>query len=263
MAPLQRRGQEVAAQAWACASCAQALNAHGGPESPVRFVPQEALPAGEAYEAFIYRTRQVPTREGLHDFFNGLCWLHFPRTKTRLNALQAEQIAHSGVHSVRGAARDGITVFDENAAFFQGPDALWEALVAKDWRQLFVTLRPQWEQARLVLFGHALIEKLVTPRKGITAHVYRVPATANGLVAMDGWMAQDLSAEKLASKPFAHLPVLGVPGWWAANVESGFYDDASVFRAPSGSSTLQGSRSRASASATFMPSTPADKMPPA
>jgi len=161
----------------------------------VRFVPQEALPAGEAYEAYIFRTRQVPTREGLHDFFNGLCWLHFPRTKTRLNALQAEQIAQSGVHSVRGAARDGITVFDENAAFFQGPDALWQALVAKDWRQLFVTLRPQWAQAQLVLFGHALIEKLVTPRKGITAHVYRVLSTTPDLAAMDAWMAQDLSAE--------------------------------------------------------------------
>lgn len=214
------------------ASCAQALSTHASPHSAVRFVPQYALPAAEAYEAFIFRTRQVPTREGLHDFFNGLCWLHFPQTKTRLNALQAEQIAQSGVHSVRGAARDGITVFDENAAFFLGPDTLWQALAAKDWRQLFVTLRPQWAGAELVLFGHALIEKLVTPRKGITAHVYRVPSTVQGLAAMDAWMAKDLSAEKLAAKPFAHLPVLGVPGWWAANTDWEFYNDVSVFRPP-------------------------------
>jgi hypothetical protein len=45
-------------------------------------------------------------------------------------------------------------------------------------------------------------------------------------------MAHDLSADKLAAKPFAHLPVLGVPGWWAANAELGFYDDPAVFRAP-------------------------------
>ena len=232
LAPWQALGQTVAMQVLADADSAQALNAHCRTDSPVRFVPQQALPAGEAYEAFIYRTRQVPTREGLHDFFNGLCWLHFPHTKTRLNALQAEQIARSGVHSVRGPARDGITVFDENAAFLHAPDALWDALVAKDWARLFVTLRPLWAQAQLVLFGHALLEKLVAPRKGITAHVYRVHASAPGLAAMDAWMAHDLSADKLAAKPFAHLPVLGVPGWWAANADPGFYDDPAVFRAP-------------------------------
>jgi alpha-glucosidase (family GH31 glycosyl hydrolase) len=47
---------------------------------------------------------------------------------------------------------------------------------------------------------------------------------------MDAWMAAELSAEKLARKPFAHLPILGVPGWWADNEEPSFYDDAFVFR---------------------------------
>ena len=235
LAPWQAQGQAVAAQVLAGQSCASALNAvdpRGAPSAPVRFVPQQALPAGDAYEAFIHRSRQVPTREGLHDFFNGLCWLHFPQTKSQLNTLQAEQITRSGVHSVRGPARDGITVFDENAAFLHAPDALWQALVAKDWTRLFVTLRPLWEQAQLVLFGHALLEKLVQPRKGMTAHVYRAHPCARGLAALDAWVAQDLSADKLAAKPFAHLPVLGVPGWWAANEETGFYDDPSVFRAP-------------------------------
>ena len=232
LAPWQAQGQAVAARVLAGADCASALNAHCRPDVSVRFVHQQGLPLGEAYEAFIYRTRQVPTREGLHDFFNGLCWLHFPHTKTRLNALQAEQIARSGIHSVRGPARDGITTFDENAAFLQAPDALWDALVAKDWTRLLVTLRPLWAQAQLVLFGHALLEKLVYPRKGMTAHVYRAQPSAPGLVALDAWTAQDLSAEKLASKPFAPLPVLGVPGWWAANSDPGFYGDETVFRAP-------------------------------
>ncbi len=30
------------------------------------------------------------------------------------------------------------------------------------------------------------------------------------------------------------LPVLGVPGWWPANEDEAFYDDASVFRPPRG-----------------------------
>ena len=200
--------------------------------SPIRFVPQSALPAGEPYERFIFQKGQVPTRDNLHDFFNGLCWLHFPQTKRRLNQLQAAQIKADGIRDVRGALRDALTVFDENAAFLHAPDALWEVLVAKDWNRLFGDLRPLWHEAHLVLFGHALLEKLVVPRKGITAHVYRVHPASNSLTDLDAWVASDMSAQRLVAKPFAHLPVLGVPGWWAANEDPAFYGDEAVFRAP-------------------------------
>ncbi len=217
--------------------CAAALNGvcaqrESAAQPGVVFVPQASLPSGEAYEAFVFRTAQVPTRNGLHDFFNGLCWLQFPATKQRLNQLQAAHIASHGVQPVRGPARDALTIFDENAAFLQCPDALWEALVVKDWRRLFAELRPLWAHSELVLFGHALLEKLVTPRKSITAHVYRAQGADRSLASLDAWMAADLSAEKLAAKPFAHLPVLGVPRWWQANAAAGFYDDPAVFRAP-------------------------------
>jgi hypothetical protein len=197
-----------------------------------RFVPQSALPAGVAYEQYIFDTGQVPTRDGLHDFFNGLAWLQFPLTKRRLNHLHVAQMARSGHQPVRGPARDALTVFDENAAFLQAPDVLWQALAAKNWNTLFVDLRSLWQQAHLVLFGHAMLEKLVSPRKAVTAHVYRVRTGQSSLAELDAWVALDLSAEKLASKPFAHLPVLGVPGWWAANDDPAFYADSSVFRLP-------------------------------
>jgi hypothetical protein len=128
--------------------------------------------------------------------------------------------------------RDALTVFDENAAFLAAPDALWEALAAKDWHTLFVTERARWRQARLVLFGHALLEKLVFPRKPITAHVYRAHPASHSIADLDAWVAADLWAERLAAKPFAHLPVLGVPGWWPANEDPAFYADSSVFRLP-------------------------------
>ena len=198
----------------------------------VRFVPQSELPPGEAYEKYIFNSKRCPTREGFHDFFNGLCWLHFPATKKRLNALQAAQIEKDGINQQRGAVRDALTVFDENAAFMQAPDALWHALAAKDWHSLFVTLRPMWARAHLVLFGHALLEKLASPRKPMTAHVYRTHAATISIANLDAWVAADLTRDKLARKPFAHLPVLGVPGWWPANEKPDFYDDASVFRAP-------------------------------
>jgi len=117
----------------------------------------------------------------------------------------------------------------------RAPDVLWDALVAKDWHRLFVDLRPLWLEATLVLFGHALLEKLVYPRKGMTAHVYRVKSATNSIASIDAWVAADVSADKLASKPFAHLPILGMPGWWPANEVPTFYDDVSVFRHPKAS----------------------------
>jgi hypothetical protein len=166
----------------------------------------------------------------LHDFFNGLAWLKFPLTKRRLNHLHVAQIAQTCITPVRGPARDGLTVFDENAAFLQCPDALWDALAAKDWNRLFDPLRPLWSESHLVLFGHALLEKLVYPRKPITAHVYRAQAATHSIANLDAWIAADLSAERLSRKPFAHLPVLGVPGWWPGNDHPDFYKDATVFR---------------------------------
>ena len=131
---------------------------------------------------------------------------------------------------LRGPVRDALTVFDENAAFLSAPQPLWDALLARDWQQLFVGLRPLWQQAQLVLFGHALLEKLVDPRKAITAHVYRAQPAMNSIADMDAWVAQDISVDKLAGKPFTPLPVLGVPGWWPENENFSFYDDSFVFR---------------------------------
>jgi len=88
--------------------------------------------------------------------------MHFPLAKKKLNRLQAEQIAQTGIQPVRGPARDALTVFDENAALLMAPDALWDALAAKDWQALFGPLRPLWHEATLVLFGHALLESWFT-----------------------------------------------------------------------------------------------------
>jgi hypothetical protein len=207
---------------------ADALNAEGA--APVRFVAQSALPAGEPYERFIFEQRACPTRENLHDFFNGLVWLQLPRTKARLNALQAQQIAAGSVPGRRGPVRDAITVFDENGAVLQAPAPLWEALLAREWRRLFVDLRPLWAQARLLVVGHAMLEKLATPRKDMTAHVWRAPCPDVDFARIDAWLAAQCTAEALAAKPFTPLPVLGIPGWWAENENFFFYDDSVVFR---------------------------------
>ena len=227
LAPYRDPGEAVARAAAQTGTVAAALQSAKPPGVP-DFVTQDALPEGQAYEAHIFRTRTVPTRDNLHDFFNGLVWLAFPETKRRLNELQATEIARAGVGATRGPLRDALTLFDENGAVLDAPPALLEALVARDWQALFVTQRPLWAQARLRVFGHALLEKLVVPRKAATAHVLLLPAVAGPLG--DAALARCLTPEHMARKPFAPLPVLGVPGWCGANETPDYYDDPKVFR---------------------------------
>jgi hypothetical protein len=165
----------------------------------------------------------------LHDFFNALCWLHFPLAKKQLNLVQATAIQAQGVGAVRGPVRDAVTVFDENACLIQLPDLIWDALQARQWYAAFVTYRSVWQEAQVQIFGHAALEKLVNPYKAITVHLWRVPS---GLPSSDwdAWLAQDLQPDKLAAKPFLPTPVLGVPGWWSANASADFYADPQVFR---------------------------------
>ena len=231
--PWRERGLPVAQRVVAGTPMPQALGS--SPDALVRFVPQETLPPGQAYEQFIFATGQVPPRDNLHDFVNGLVWLRFPHTKRRLNQLQAQAIAAQGVQAVRGPLRDALTVFDENGAVLQAPEPLWEALRARNWQALFVDLRPLWREARLLLFGHALLEKLVSPRKPMVAHVYQAPLAIDSIAKLDAWLAQDIDTQRWAGKPFSPLPVLGVPGWWPANEDAVFYADPLVFRPPRGS----------------------------
>lgn len=226
-APWREPGASIAAR------IAQGLPQHEAltlPASPVRFVPQEQLPAGTPYERFVFDTGRCPVRPGLHDFFNALVWMRFPHTKAALNRLQAAEIARDGIGARRGPVRDAITVFDENGALLQAPPALWKALRARAWRRLFVELRPLWREARLWIFGHALLEQLANPRKGLTAHVWLDDAALVSGAVADAWLASRCTAEVLAAKPFTPLPVLGVPDWWAENENFSFYDDSHVFR---------------------------------
>ena len=231
LAPWRSRGEPLAALAPEI-GLVEALNAELGDSielhsGRVRFVDQRELPPAEAYEAFIARTASVPTRANLHDFFNGLAWLHHPTLKRRLNELQAAQLAAAPAGAPRGVVRDALTLLDENAALLQAPPLLVDALRRRDWQALFVTHRAAWGEARLALFGHALLEKLVQPRAPITAHVWIVPLDAG---EMSHWLAGALTPQWLATRPFLPMPVLGVPGWWPPNEAAGFYRDATVFR---------------------------------
>ena len=197
----------------------------------MRFVPQQDLPADTAYETFIFQHKHIPTRNNAHDFFNGLCWLRFPQSKAQLNRLQAQSIAKDGVGTQRGALRDALTLFDENAALLCAPERLWTALNNRQWHELFVTNRDAWQKVRLVLFGHALLEKLLQPYKSITAHVLCLPMPVlRNDEEVDAWLCQQLTPTFLQSKPFLPMPLAGVPGWWPGNEVPAFFEDKKVFR---------------------------------
>lgn len=210
---------------------------------PIHFVPQAHLPPGMAYEEFISSTGSVPTRENLHDFFNALMWLSFPKIKVQLNALQAAEIANAANMpkvGTRGKVRDAATIFDENAALLVVRDVEWiEALRAHRWNEVFLTKRDDFERdCEVWLFGHALMEKLVSPYKAITAHAWGGVVSASFYamaekekrIWLDGTLAARLGHD-FATSDFSPLPVLGTPGWWSRQDEA-FYADQGVFRPP-------------------------------
>jgi hypothetical protein len=206
------------------------------------FIVQHELPPGTTYEAHIAATGCVPTRHNLHDFFNALSWFQFPRIKAALSARGTAAIDALGVGPTRGSMRDALTVFDENAVLFACSDrAIAAALRAFDWQALFIAGRDAWgTHCEARCFGHALLEKLVTPYKACTAHAWIVdvpPAYFScDVAARDAWLDDAVSSDLLATdtitgRAFAPLPVLGIPGWWPANEAPSFYEDRSVFRA--------------------------------
>jgi hypothetical protein len=216
------------------------LKNHGS--FPLRFVPQSDLPAGIAYETFISESGGVPTRDNLHDFFNALVWLTYPKIKARLNAMQALEIERRKQKAAvsRGKLRDAATIFDENAILLVTSNAaVGEMLRRHAWQELFVEQRALFQRdCRVCLFGHALMEKLVTPYKAITGHTWIVIAEPSVLdlpaAEMDAWLDFTVAAELddgLDTSGFTHLPVLGVPGWWPGQ-DGQFYADTTVFRPP-------------------------------
>ena len=193
---------------------------------------EAGVAADEPYEACIARTGRVPTRGNLHDFFNALVFLRFPRAKAQLNRLQSSAIARDGVRATRGPVRDAATLIDENAVLLTTHRAdLVQALRRHDWLALFVRQRASWHhEINVLAFGHALLEKLVSPYKSITAHALHIPLAADSSWAEVDRCAAALLDDDLSPKHLMPLPVLGIPGWCAQNEDPSFYADTMVFR---------------------------------
>lgn len=204
---------------------AQASNLETESGIPVRFVPPGAKDA--YYELKVFRTGEVETRpDSLHDFFNALAWLAFPRAKARLNALHAAEIPREGGR--RGRLRDLLTIFDEGGAIVLCDDPLLLQLLRNfEWKALFWDHRDRVRHAlRIVVFGHAVMEQALKPWPGITCKAILMPAGVDPDAAVHTW----LGALQPGASPrdLAALPIFGFPGWSAQ--DEAFYDDARYFR---------------------------------
>jgi len=235
---------------------AQARRVTSGGGAALRFVTcGNSLPRGfeQQYEVRIYRDGEVLTRpDNFHDLFNALAWLAFPRTKALLNRKHYEEMMarHSKVRQgaaetdpeSRGTARDVLTLFDESGVIVACCEPELEGMLQDfKWKTLFWTRRAEVRRAmRFLVFGHGIHEKTLRPFKGLTAKAL-VLGVSREFPAMPLEIQLD-EADARAAEHFAQssaldstrtltpLPILGVPGWDAANERESFYDDVSVFR---------------------------------
>jgi hypothetical protein len=206
-------------------------------EHAVRFVPAERLP-GVDYERHIYETGEIATRGNWHDLCNALVWCRLPRFKAALNALHYDHLREQD-GGRRGALRDALTLLDESGVIVAGDaPALFAALAARDWRRAFVSLRDDWRRVRVVVCGHAVLEKFLQPYKALTAHALYLFAPLNVEDAtLDRELATALLREGRLRTPadLDPLPLMGIPGWWTGGAQdSAFYADQTVFRPPRG-----------------------------
>lgn len=207
----------------------------------LRFVAPGSADREEAYEARIFRSGEIATREhNWHDLFNALAWLTWPLTKRELNRLHCEHALQQAAH--RGAVRDALTLFDESGVLIACSDTSLARLLADfQWRELFVQRRADVQRhMRFFVLGHALQEQMLRPFPGVTGKALILDCDAafmhrpspELLRELDERAAQWISRPGALASPrvLSPLPLLGIPDWDPANAEAAYYDNTTVFR---------------------------------
>ena len=105
------------------------------------------------------------------------------------------------------------------------------------WKELFWRRRSELsEHMRFLIYGHGLYAKALSPYIGLTGHGVVLQCDEVDLNAsmglIDERIATLLEGRDVYSKPrdLSPIPLLGIPGWHAANGNEDFYEDTSYFR---------------------------------
>ena len=251
--PLRQHAAAVLGSGWPTLDDLQRMLALREPRptsrrgSPLAFVAQgrKAGTWEEKYEARLYLKGEIQIRaENWHDLLNALVWLTFPQAKAALNArhyramLEQRQVGAKN----RGPVQDALTLFDEGGVIVTASDrGLLRMLEEFAWKDLFWRSRMRvMAGMRFHLFGHALYEKALHPFAGITGRgiLFEVDAAffddplAVQIARLDARVAERLldPARLRAPPDLPPVPILGVPGWCAANARESYYDDIDHFR---------------------------------
>ena len=245
-APLQSTLRMMPGTAWPAPAelniLAARLDTRSGGGKALRFcaLAGQPAPAAADYELGTHDDGVVPLRvANWHDVFNALVWLTFPHTKAALNRVHSAEL-RGRTGAMRSVRRDALTLLDESGVLVLSSDpAVLAGIRAFEWQQVFWKARETLTRTtRFILFGHALYEKALAPYVGMTGHALLLAAPAD-FAAQDELACLQQADRLAASAVHAHimrphdlspLPVLGVPGWWAANREAAFYDNARYFR---------------------------------
>ncbi len=212
---------------------------------PIQFVaPADGESTPTHYEKRIAETGEIATRENWHDFFNAMQWLTFPKSKAAISEMHARLMAAQiGGVTVRSIPRDVLTLFDEGGVIVASADeSLLDHIRNFEWKKLFVEHRAATgRDISFYLAGHSVLEKMLDPFVGVTAKALLLKVESNFFAQSRGAQLREIDARaaewllnptSLASTHNLHpLPILGIPGWFAANASPGFYDDTHYFRA--------------------------------
>ena len=129
-------------------------------------------------------------------------------------------------------------------------EAIADSLAKFDWQHCLVDNRFYWhnpinpkanDKAQIMIFGHALLEQLIAPRKALCSHtvIINVPSTFFGLSLKDKyafideclcWQMDKFLQDGVTPQMLNPLPILGVPYFWKENQNPDFYQDSFVFR---------------------------------
>lgn len=209
------------------------LNALLPAASDFRFVAQDPalLADGLHYEERIARHGAIATRPAnWHDLFNAFVWLRHGAIKRALNARQVAEIAVMGPRE-RSRPQCALTHFDEAGLIVSLRDpAMLETWNAHDWHGLFWRHREAWlhGEARVDVFGHALLEHALTPGKLLVGKALVVVGEGDAATrCADAIASREVLNDPQELRP---LPVSGVPGWHPQTVNEAFYTTAPCFQ---------------------------------
>jgi hypothetical protein len=215
------------------------LNARWPSDCDERFVAQmrELLEDGLHYEERIATRGLIATREAnWHDLFNAMVWLRYPSLKRALNRQQMADVLRFGRHE-RSRPQYAQTHFDEAGVIVTLKDpsllGLWDQ---HDWHGLFWRQRAAWTEGAIAVevFGHALLEHALTPGKLLVGKALVVMAEQADAGREDviASCAQAIAEARRLRDPLElrPLPLSGIPGWHAANIEEAFHLNAACYQ---------------------------------